>query len=597
MIALKNNDLAELGAGFLRISKAILFADVVDSVRLVAADEEDTIFRWVALADKFEGRISAKGKGRLVKRMGDALLAEFSDVHEAALEAIELLKDMAEANENVDAKRRIELRVGVDVGEVLHSADKDLYGQHVNVAARLAAASRAGQITVSARVRDTLADCPDIEFEDIGQLHLKNVPRPVHAFLMHNQDLARRIVPKIAVKDLLPTIAVMPVTTPSATEDSIVWSKLLTEDIVYALAKTSHLNVISSLSTWSYRSTSSDLNNIGQVLGADFLLTATLRQMTEASRLDLSIVEATSGLVVWQHELEFQNSELLERNAIFSDLANMVHGALLNRGMARALSNPLPTLEGYAMLFGASALMNRLSRRDFDLAGDLLDGLIERIPNAPAALASKASWHVLKVQQGWTDDRMTEARLALEYTERALEIDAHNSAALVAEGFVRNNLLHDLETAQELYDSALELNPNDANGRAMRAALYTFRGDGTHAVHDAERALHISPLDPNRFFLQSLAAGASLANEDYERALQLATASFRLNRSHTSTLRVKAVAEWRLGQNEQARATVAKLLEKQPGFSVSWWLSSNPAADFEMGRAFAQSLKEIGVPD
>ncbi|MEL7526457.1 MAG: tetratricopeptide repeat protein, partial [Pseudomonadota bacterium] len=258
---------------------------------------------------------------------------------------------------------------------------------------------------------------------------------------------------------------------------------------------------------------------------------------------------------------------------------------------------PLPTLEGYAILFGAIALMNRLSLQDFELARELLDGLIERVPNAPAALAWKARWHVLKVQQGWADDPGLEAKLALDCTERALDIDPLNSAALVAEGFVRNNLLHDLDEAEELFDSALELTPNDATGRALRAGLYTFRGEGAKAAQDAEYALHLAPLDPNRFFFQAMAAGASLANNDNARALELAASSLRLNRSHTSTLRVKAVAEWRLGKHEEARKTLAKLLKKQPNFSISWWRKSSPAADFEMGRAFARSLKELGVPD
>jgi tetratricopeptide (TPR) repeat protein len=265
--------------------------------------------------------------------------------------------------------------------------------------------------------------------------------------------------------------------------------------------------------------------------------------------------------------------------------------------MKRALSAPIPSLEGYAILFGAIALLNRLSHQDFNLAGELLTGLIERIPNAPTALAWKARWHVLKVQQGWADDPGLEARLALDCTERALDIDPQNSGALVAEGFVRNNLLHDLDEAEDLFDCALELTPNDATGLALRAGLYTFRGEGPQAASDAERALHLAPLDPNRFFFQAMAAGANLANKDDARALELATSSLRLNRSHTSTLRIKAVAEWRLGRKDEAKKTLAKLLKKQPNFSVSWWKQSSPAADYEMGRAFARSLKELGVPE
>lgn len=597
MLTVSSSEVLSLGAGFLRVRKAVLFADIVDSVRLVEADEEGTIFRWVAFADDLGRRLAASGQGRLVKRMGDGLLAEFDDVYAAAHAALDMQSVMAEVNQELDAVRRMELRIGLDAGQILHSADKDLYGQHVNTAARLAAASRAGQIIVSAGVRDTLANCPDIDFEDLGELHLKNLSQPIHAFLLQNKDHALRVTPKIAAKDLLPTIAVMPLVSRTASEEAAVWSNLLTEDLVGALARSNEMNVISSLSTASFRSNLPELKEIRKSLGADFVLSGTFRQLPAYTGLDLELAEARTGLVIWSQQLECETSELLQRNSIFSDLADKVHVALLNRGMKRALSDPLPTLEGYALLFGALALMNRLSRPDFNLAGELLDTLIERTPNAPTALASKARWHVLKVQQGWAEDLKSEARLALEYTKHALDIDPQNSAALVAEGFVRNNLMHDLDEAEDLFDSALALTPNDANGRALRGALFTFRGEGPKAVKDAERALHLAPLDPNRFFFQSLAAGASLANKDNERALELATSSFRLNRSHTSTLRVKAVAEWRLGRRDEAKATLAKLLKKQPGFSVSWWQKASPAADFDLGRAFARTLKELGVPD
>ncbi|MEO0977939.1 MAG: adenylate/guanylate cyclase domain-containing protein [Pseudomonadota bacterium] len=597
MISTSYKDIFTLGTRFLRVNRAVLFADVVDSVRLFEVDEEGTVVRWVGFVDELERRLAASGQGRLVKRMGDGLLAEFDDAGYAARTALEIQASIEKVNENLDPDRRIELRIGLDIGEILHSADQDLYGQHVNTAARLSAASRAGQIVTSAAIRNELASDPDAEFEDIGELHLKNLPRPVSAYVLRNRDEAHSVTPKIAAKDLQPTIAVLPLVCPSVSQETMVWSNLITEDLVGALAKSPALSVISNLSTASFRAKALELEDIRTKLSADFIVTGSFRQSTDQTILDLELIETRTGLVVLSERLEFETSELLQRNTIFSDLANRMHGALLNREMKRALSAPLPTLEGYAILFGAIALMNRLSLQDFELARELLDGLIERVPNAPAALAWKARWHVLKVQQGWADDPGLEAKLALDCTERALDIDPLNSAALVAEGFVRNNLLHDLDEAEELFDSALELTPNDATGRALRAGLYTFRGEGAKAAQDAEYALHLAPLDPNRFFFQAMAAGASLANNDNARALELAASSLRLNRSHTSTLRVKAVAEWRLGKHEEARKTLAKLLKKQPNFSISWWRKSSPAADFEMGRAFARSLKELGVPD
>ncbi|WP_084176795.1 adenylate/guanylate cyclase domain-containing protein [Labrenzia sp. DG1229] len=597
MISTSYSDILTLGTGLLRVNKAVLFADVVDSVRLFEVDEEGTIVRWIGFVDDLERRLSVSGQGRLVKRMGDGLLAEFDDVSFAARTALDIQDAIRKVNENLGADRRIELRIGLDVGEILHSSDQDLYGQHVNTAARLSAASRAGQIIVSAAIRNVLASDPDSVFEDLGELHLKNLSQPVSAFLLRSPDEVPNPSPRIAAKDLQPTIAVLPLMSPTVSQETMIWSNLITEDLVGALARSPALSVISNLSTANFRAKPVELEDIRTKLSADFIVTGSFRHHEGMTLLDLEVVETRTGLVVLSQRLEFDTSELLQQNTIFSDLANNVHAALLNREMKRALSAPIPSLEGYAILFGAIALLNRLSHQDFNLAGELLTGLIERIPNAPTALAWKARWHVLKVQQGWAEDPGLEARLALDCTGRALDIDPQNSGALVAEGFVRNNLLHDLEEAEELFDCALEMTPNDATGRALRAGLHTFRGEGPQAANDAERALHLAPLDPNRFFFQAMAAGANLANKDNARALELASSSLRLNRSHTSTLRIKAVAEWRLGKTDEARKTLAKLLKKQPNFTVSWWRQSSPAADYEMGRAFACSLKELGVPE
>lgn len=597
MISTSYKDIFKLGTGLLRVNKAVLFADVVDSVRLFELDEEGTIVRWVGFVDGLERRLSASGRGRLVKRMGDGLLAEFDDAGFAARTALDIQASIRKVNENLGPDRRIELRIGLDAGEILHSADHDLYGHHVNTASRLSDASRAGQIIVSAAIRNVLASDPDTEFEDLGELHLKNLSQPVSAFLLRNREEVQSPSPRLSAKDLKPTIAVLPLMCPAVSQETMIWSNLITEDLVGALARSPALSVISNLSTANFRAKPIELEDIRTKLSADFIATGSFRNHEGSTLLDLEVVETRTGLVVFSQRLEFDTSELLQQNTIFSDLANCVHAALLNREMKRALSAPIPSLEGYAVLFGAIALLNRLSHQDFNLAGELLTGLIERIPNAPTALAWKARWHVLKVQQGWADDPGLEARLALDCTERALDIDPQNSGALVAEGFVRNNLLHDLDEAEDLFDCALELTPNDATGLALRAGLYTFRGEGPQAASDAERALHLAPLDPNRFFFQAMAAGANLANKDDARALELATSSLRLNRSHTSTLRIKAVAEWRLGRKDEAKKTLAKLLKKQPNFSVSWWKQSSPAADYEMGRAFARSLKELGVPE
>ena len=147
------------------------------------------------------------------------------------------------------------------------------------------------------------------------------------------------------------------------------------------------------------------------------------------------------------------------------------------------------------------------------------------------------------------------------------------------------------------YDIALSYSPNDSTGRLLRGTLHAFRGEGVEAMRDTERALHLTPLDPHRFFFYSLASSACIAGENYPRALELAQQSLRLNRTHTSTLRVKIVAQMRLGQEDGAHQTALELMRLQPRLTVSQWLATSPSADYDVGRKFADTLLKAGIPE
>lgn len=580
-----------------RSMSTVLFADVVDSVRLVEADEERTIRRWLAFVDQIETELARSGSGRIVKKIGDGLMMEFDDPSQAVRCAIDMRDRLNAGNASWPEADRFDIRIGLNMGDVLRSSDADLYGREVNIAARLAASARPGEIAASANVRDALASDLVAEFEDIGPVHLKNVADPVHAFSVGAKSDRPRISAILGDEQLLPTIAVLPVQVSFGDKDSLAWRDLVTEDLIVALSRSDQLNVISRLSTAGIVPGSALLRDIGKALSADFILSGSAVVSESAIRLELELASVQSGHVIWSDGITVAPDALLLKNAIFSEVAGRVHQAILNSEVRRALSHPVPTLKAYSLLTAAVGLMHRLSRHDFALAGQLLDELTERFPETPGPLAWKSRWHVLRVAQGWSDDLQMEGRQALALTGRALDLDPTNTSALIAEGFVRTNLLHQLDEAEELYDSALEHSPNEATGRALRGTLHAFRGDGDLAVRDCERALHLAPLDPNRFFFLALAAGACLSARDYARALELAKASIRLNRSHTSTLRIKAVAELNLGMPTQARLTLGKLMKLQPGFTVSAWRRNAPSDAFPVGQAFAAALRDLGVPE
>jgi tetratricopeptide (TPR) repeat protein len=215
----------------------------------------------------------------------------------------------------------------------------------------------------------------------------------------------------------------------------------------------------------------------------------------------------------------------------------------------------------------------------------------------PLPIAWLGNWHVLRVQQGWSDDPQRDTYLASECTKRALDMDPDNSLALAVNGFVHVNLLKRFDVAEDSYERALAANPSNAFAWLLKGTLHAFKSEGEQAVEHTERALALSPLDPHRYFYDSLAATAAAAAGRYERALELAQRSLKANRKHTSTLRVMTVAQWLLGQRDEARKTVQELLRLQPTMTVGGWLKSSPAASYELGRRAAEVWRQAGVPE
>lgn len=372
---------------------------------------------------------------------------------------------------------------------------------------------------------------------------------------------------------------------------------MIAEDLIFALARIDALNVTSRLSTTAFRARRATAAEVGRALEADFIVTGVYLARGGRIRADLRMDDARSGAVTWTRRIDIDAEELLVHDGALEEVASEMFRTLAVGSIRKALSRPPASLEDYALLMSGVALMHRMSPRDFTLARTLIETLLERAPRQPLSLAWLARWHVLSVVQGWTSDPERAAGEALQCTRRALDIDPHNVPALVAEGFVLNNLVRRLDEAESRYDLALETSPNDAAGRLLRGVLYAFRDEGAVAMRETERALHLAPLDPHRHFFESLAASACIAAENYDRALALAKSSLRVNSAHTTTLRVKAVAELRLDRTEEARRTTCELMRLQPGLTVSGWLRSAPSADYDVGRRFAESLREAGVPE
>ena len=598
MIEIRDSyDPESLGSVAGRAQKAVLVIDMVESVRLMEQHEDDCVRQWLALVERVRGEVLPACEGRFVKSLGDGMLLEFGNAR-AAVQAAFRIQDLSrKAIEGVPPDRQIWLRIGIESGQVIVGED-DVYGRDVNLAARLMTLAGPGEIVASARTREQLTADLDASLEDLGECYLKHVREPVRAYRVGPPGPASIMRPVFAVDHLEPTIAIIPFSPRFVAGDNGMLGEVIAEELIRGVTRFSELSAISRLSTTAFSGRELNMEQIETHLNADYVLTGTYRGDTDKLLLDMDLAEVKPGTVIWSHRVEESVSEILNADQQFiRELVAKIGGVIAVRELRRTLTQSLPTLRAYSLLLAAIALMHRLSRHDFDHSHALLQTLTDRAPRQAIPLAWVANWHVLRVQQGWSSDQRHDAYCALDCTKRALDADPNCSLALAVDGFVHTNLLRQLDVAAQRYDLAIENDGNNSLAWLLRGTLHAFMGNGMQAVNDTQRALKLTPLDPHRYFYESLAATACLAAHDYQGAHDLAVQSLRSNRTHTSTLRVLAISSWALGLHSEARETANELMRLEPNLTVSNWLARSPSAPYSTGKEWAKLLREIGLPN
>ena len=337
---------------------------------------------------------------------------------------------------------------------------------------------------------------------------------------------------------------------------------------------------------------------IGRHLNANYVVSGVYRTEAQGFVLDLELSETQSERIIWSDRFKDKLASILgTEQELLNGIAAEVYKAILSQELKRTRSHPLPTLESYTLLMSAITLMNCLSARDFQAARDMLEAVIARNPLRSVPYAWLALWYVLRIQQGWTDDVQRDTTDAIRCALQALDIDPDSSMALAIDGLVHTHMTKRHELAEERYELALQSNPSNALAWLWKGTHHALTGNGAQAVKGTQKALRLSPLDPQSYYYHSLAATAYITAGNNDLALTHAELSLRGNKLHTSTLRVKAVAEWRLGRHDKAQHTAAELLRLEPNLTVSGWLKRSPTAQYENGKAFAKTMAEIGVPN
>lgn len=581
-----------------RSTKVLLVMDVVESVRIMEQDQDGFVRRWQELVEHAEQQVLPLHGGRIVKSLGDGLMLEFANAQGSVKAAFALHHFARQANSRVRPEHQMHLRIGGHLASFV-TDHHDIYGTDVNLTSRVSTLAGPGETVVTADLRDQLAPMLDADVEDLGECHLKHVKEPVRAYRVGPPGNASIVPFGNAVElNLRPTIAIIPFAMRSNEPGHELLGEALADEVIAALSRTSELHVISRLSTTVFRERQDAIDDIRKHLGATYILSGTCRSAGTQLALFVELIEAKSGHILWADSLKGQVHGLFAADdELVSRLVASISSSVMSKELQRARGQAIPTLEGYTLLLGAVALMHRTSLTEFDRARQLLEHLIERSPRHPIPHAWLAQWHVLSASQGWSINPGREAKLAEDHTKRALDTDPECSLALAIDGLVKIHLLKDVEGALARYSNAIEVNPNESLAWLFKGTLHAFKGEGVDAISAAERALRLSPLDPTRYFYDSLAASAAVSAGNYPRAIELAQRSLRANRTHTSTFRALAIAQSLSGDIDGAKISVTQLLKLDPLFTVEEFLKRSPSSQFSIGKKFADALQRAGLPN
>lgn len=599
-----------------RESATVMFMDVVESMRLIGQDELAGVTRIRALLAEAEARAVQPHEGRVIERRGDGLLLRFAHPRQAVRCAAILHQLAREASDAQPGAQPLRLRVGLHRAELL-TDDAALYGQGVNLAARIAALGEPGDTLLSASARDELNAELDGELHDLGPCYLKHADEPMRLF-RHRAGVAplqASLQAAIAARmKLRPTLVILPVTVlgerPGAGPGTdLGLGAVLTDQLTRLLSQSALLHVISALSAQALRGREVDRNQLYRTLRADYVLQGQLLGGAQAAQatgtsasgqglsLQAQLWRQGAGEPIWSDTVRGTALDALSGQ---SDLLGRVVQAVGQRILtveqrAARAAQALPNLASHTLYLNAVDLLHRFALSDFDRSRQLLQALSDRAPRHAEPLAWLARWHVFKVVQGWSDDSQRDGLQALAYSQRALDRDPQSALALTMAGSVHAGIKRDPVAAQGFYAQALQHNPNDSLAWLMSSVAQGFMTAREPALAASETALGLAPLDPTRPYYDALAATAALRAGELARCIHLAERSIQGNALHGSSYRALAIAQMLSGQASQAAGTVASLLAVEPHFTVQNYRSRVPANDPQSER-FALALADAGLP-
>jgi adenylate cyclase len=554
---------------------AVLAADMVGYSRLMEADEAGTLARLKTHRAELIDPAIAKNRGRIIKTTGDGMLVEFHSVVDAVLCAAEIQRRMARRNSDVAPARWIQFRIGINLGDVIVEGD-DIFGDGVNVAARLETLAEPGGICVSSAVRDQVGERLDgVAFEDIGEQTVKNLARPIRVFRVRSEQDAKGATdrpagtvaaPVIARK---PSIAVLPLVNMSGDQEQEFFVDGLTEDVITELSRFHDLLVISRNSTFVYKGRAVKMQEVARELAVDYLLEGSVRKAGDRIRVTVQLIDAESDRHVWAERYDRKLEDVF---AIQDEITRAIVATLAGRLEAathdRAKRKPTDNMAAYECVLAAKVLHHRSAREDNLQAQRLLDRAIALDPGYAHAHAWRGCVLGQTWVYNWCEDRDATFRQVAEELETALALDDNDCDVhriLAAVNLNRED--HDKATYHQ--ERALALNPNYDLVVVQQGELLTWLGRPEEGIDWIRKAMRLNPYHPERFW--NHLGRACYCAEKYAEAAEAFSRITRPDHTHHAFL---AATFAQMGNAVAAAAHAAEVMKREPKFTVAAYLTT-----------------------
>ena len=575
---------------------AILSADVVSYSRLMGADEQATLNTLNAYRTVFREHISTHD-GRVVDTSGDSILAVFDSVVEAVQSAIEVQRELEARNDALTAERRMQFRIGVNLGDVIEQDDGTVYGDGVNIAARLETLAPAGGITLSGQVHDFVEGKIKEPMEFVGEHEVKNIARPVRVYQtgrLSNSGANPSTSADTQVGATLPdkpSIAVLPFTNMSDSADEAYFADGISEDIITELSRFQELVVAARNSTFVYRGKAAKVQDVGADLNVRYILEGSVRKGGDRVRVTAQLIEVAGGHHLWAERYDRRIEDVFAvQDELTGKIVATLVGKLIDSERRRSRGDErTDNLKAYELVLRGRELWFRFTEQDNCAARRLYQEAIALDPDYGRAYASLAWSYVTAYNEYWTDDPQGTLDKALEIALQGVQINPASHTNRLALGqvyFFRKKL----RRALEAFEKGIELNPNDPDGYVFLATALSHNGASEQAL---ERLDHAFGLSPNLAqWHHSIYIVAYFNARRYDDAVAVWE---KLDNPPKYFYRWIAATFAHLGRKDEAQAMARKYLESYPDFDLAEHLTRMPFRQDEDLAHYGEGLKLAGL--